>query len=177
MDVELKFFHKLRGFGECTWLKSWHAQIRCNLFTFVSIWLSRFHTSSAPRNTREHSGNTSDNRCLFHEFPLVKLRSHDLSLTIFGFSFSCFSSFPANGLVCVTTTNVRLEFRVHVLFRQIYGLNVVNLVPSTLEYAFLERILDMARSWRNVIELLVCVCIALDFAQTIGERISIISLR
>lgn len=130
-----------------------------------------------PRNTREHSGNTSDNRCLFHEFPLVKLRSHDLSLTIFGFSFSCFSSFPANGLVCVTTTNVRLEFRVHVLFRQIYGLNVVNLVPSTLEYAFLERILDMARSWRNVIELLVCVCIALDFAQTIGERISIISLR
>lgn len=63
------------------------------------------------------------------------------------------------------------------LFRRIYGLNVVNLVPSTLEYAFLERILDMARSWRNVIELLVCVCIALDFAQTIGERISIISLR
>ena len=130
----------------------------------------------SPENTREHSGNTAITAVYFQSFHWSNIRSHDQDLTIFGIQFFVFSSFPANGLVRVATTNVRLEFRVHVLFRRIYRLNVVNLVPSTLEYAFLGRILDMGRSRKNLIELLVCVCIALDFAQTIGERISIILL-
>ena len=49
---------------------------------------------------------------------------------------------------------------------------MVNLVPSALEYVYLEGILDMARFRGTAFGILVCFFAALEFYQTIGKLIS-----